>query len=240
MLVCRACNTRFAKGTRACPSCGRRAATSSSDSGSGSGSGESGSLSLTNPPKGKPKAKARPKAKPRPEIDLGLDESTMLKEQARPQRPQRARKGPGASASAPPAGPAGQIDADVEQVKLLLGEDPSLLEAGLSIYVDGSGEFIGEDFATPVGAIDLLCRDRKGGFVVVQLPDPDEIHDSVSAMLSRMGWVRKHLAEGDEGIRGVIVLEQLPEELTYAAAGAGGAISFKGFRLGLTFHDLDD
>jgi hypothetical protein len=55
-----------------------------------------------------------------------------------------------------------------------------------------------------------------------------------------MGWVRKHLAEGDEEVRGVVVLEHLPEDLAYAAAGVAGSISFKGYRLALTFHDLSD
>ena len=225
MLVCRACNTRYEKGTRTCPSCGRRAPSSSSEF----GAGESASLSLSNPLKPKPKAK--PKPKPRAaEIDLELDESAS---------PAAAPKEKKAQAAPTPA-PAVQLEAGIEQVKLLLGEDPGLLERGLSIYTDEEGEFVGGDFATAVGSIDLLCRDGKGGFVVVELPLPDEIAESVSAILRRMGWVRKHLAEDGDDVRGVVVLEQLPEELAYAAAGSGGAIVFKGFKLGLSFHDLEE
>ena len=95
------------------------------------------------------------------------------------------------------------------------------------------------DFATPMGSIDLLGRDRKGGFVVVHIPASDEIGDSVSAMLRRMGWVRKHLAEGGEEVRGVVVLERLPEDLAYAAAGVAGSVAFKGYQLSLSFHDID-
>ncbi len=53
-----------------------------------------------------------------------------------------------------------------------------------------------------------------------------------------MGWVRKHLAEGGEEVRGVVVLERLPEDLAYAAAGVAGAVAFKGYQLSLSFHDL--
>jgi RecB family endonuclease NucS len=124
-------------------------------------------------------------------------------------------------------------------VKVLLSEQPGLLEKGLGLYADEEGEPLGIDFPTPVGSIDLLCRDRKGGFVVVHLPARDEVDESVSAMLRRMGWVRKHLAGGGEDVRGVVVLDQLPEALAYAAAGAAGSIAFKGYQLQLTFHDLE-
>jgi len=51
--------------------------------------------------------------------------------------------------------------------------------------------------------------------------------------------VRKHVSDGKKEVKGVVVLDQLPEEVAYAAAGAGGAVSFKAFRVALTFHDLD-
>ena len=66
-----------------------------------------------------------------------------------------------------------------------------------------------------------------------------EVGDSLSGMLRRMGWVRKHLASAGEDVRGIVVVEQLPEDLAYAAAGLGGAIAFKGYCLSLTFHDLE-
>jgi hypothetical protein len=138
-----------------------------------------------------------------------------------------------------PISPPGRPGTDADQVKTLLAEQPGLLEKGLGLYADEEGEPLGIDFPTPVGSIDLLCRDRKGGFVVVHRPARDEVDESVSAMLRRMGWVRKHLANGGDDVRGVVVLDQLPEGLAYAAAGAAGSIAFKGYQLALTFHDLD-
>ncbi len=216
MLVCRACNTRFDAGMTACPSCGRRAADHAADAGA-SGSG------------------LLPQATPvdqDAEIDLELEDA--VGDESPPKAAERPDGEPERKRTATPSA----MKADAEQVRKILAEQPGLLEKGLGLHADEDGEPLGIDFPTPVGSIDVLARDRKGCFVVVHVPAPDEVADSVSGMLRRMGWVRKHRANREE-VRGVVVLEQLPEELSYAAAGAGGAISFKGFRFALTFHDLD-
>jgi hypothetical protein len=224
MLVCRACNTRYENGMGACPSCGRKSANNLADS----SPGDSGRL----PPSAAAKrSRQRAKSPSQPRSQIELDESAVVDDSGSVAR----RPGRNEAKSAPPT----PLDADAEQVKAMLSEQPGLLERGLGIYANEAGEPLGDDFTTPVGSIDLLCRDRKGGFVVVHIPAADEVEDSVSAMLRRMGWVRRHLVEGGEDVRGVVVLEQLPEHLAYAAAGAAGAIAFKGFRLALTFHDLD-
>ncbi|MGH0029670.1 MAG: hypothetical protein ACQGVC_07760 [Myxococcota bacterium] len=217
MLVCRACNTRYEEGRAVCPSCGRRSSRNATESG-GSDSG--------------PLPPSEPLDAGTGEIDLGEDSVVAAEASAKAEAP--ARPKPAASAA-----PQSDVAATPDQVKTLLAEQPGLLETGLGLHADDDGDPMGIDFPTPVGSIDLLARDRKGGFVVVHLPAPDEVADSVSAMLRRMGWVRKHLADDGEDVRGVVVLDQLPEELVYAAAGAGGAISFKSCRLSLSFHDLD-
>lgn len=217
MLMCKACNTRFAQGTHLCPSCGRRASDHSTDAGS------SGSSATPLPP-----SRSTEPSEPEDEIDLELDEDDIVK---------HAERRPDSPRAAPPPLPRAPID--IRQVRAMLAERPGLLEAGLGLHADDEGDPLGIDFPTPVGSIDLLARDRKGGFVVVHVPAPDEVGDSVSGMLRRMGWVRKHLAGSQEEVRGIVVVEQLPEELAYAAAGVGGAIAFKGVQLALTFHDLE-
>lgn len=227
MLVCRACNTRYEESRAACPSCGRRSSRNATES-----SGDSGPLPPSTALGGDPDA-------------IDLDEPVVARE-PRPRAaraasaPAKGRGASGASGSAVASAVAkGEVDVAPDQVKVLLGEQPGLLETGLGLHANDDGDPVGIDFPTPVGSIDLLARDRKGGFVVVHIPDRDEIADSVSAMLRRMGWVRKHLAEDGGEVRGVVVLDRVPEELVYAAAGAGGAISFKSCRLSLSFHDLE-
>ena len=234
MLMCKACNTRFGLGIKVCPSCGRRAATHAAETTS-SGSGES------------PLSSSGVDV----DVDLELEDDIVLEDPA-PRKKSGARKSgsasSGSSGSAPkkarrpapaPTVPSSPLSLDSGQVRSMLADEPWLLEKGLNLHADEDGEPLGIDFPTPIGGIDVLARDGKQDFVVVSVPTEDELPESVAGMLQRMGWVRKHLADSGEEVRGVIVAEQVPEELAYAAAGVGGAISFKGFRFALTFHDLD-
>ena len=231
MLMCKACNTRFGHGIKVCPSCGRRAATHAVET-SSSGSADS-PLSVSDPDMG---------------VDLELDDDIVLEDPApRKKAPQR-KPNPGSSGSASKKAPARKpapapapspLSLDSGQVRSMLADEPWLLEKGLNLYADDDGEALGVDFPTPVGSIDILARDGKQHFVVVLVPSADELAESAAGMLQRMGWVRKHLADSGDDVRGVIVTEQVPEELSYAAAGTGGALTFKGFRFALTFHDLD-
>jgi uncharacterized Zn finger protein (UPF0148 family) len=219
MLMCKACNTRFTQGTLLCPSCGRRASEHSTDAGS------SGSAAIPLP------VRSSPSPNEPEEIDLELDEDDVV---ARPSLETAAARDP-----RPQTGRTRRTPIDVEQVRAMIAEQPGLLEKGLGLHADDEGDPLGIDFPTPVGSIDVLGRDRKGGFVVVHVPAPDEVADSVSGMLRRMGWVRKHLSAAGDEVRGIVIVEQLPEDLAYAAAGAGGAIAFKGIQFALTFPDLE-
>ena len=124
------------------------------------------------------------------------------------------------------------------QVRTLVVEQPSLLEPDLSIYRDAKSGVVGVDLRTPVGSIDLLARDREGSFVVVSVPDPRDVESLMSEMLARIGYVRKHFAIDKRPVRGIVVIEEIPEELAYAAAGVSQTISFRAYRVALTFHPL--
>ena len=96
----------------------------------------------------------------------------------------------------------------------------------------------GVDLSTPVGSIDLLARDRDGALVVVAVPDPRDSDSLIADMLARIGYVRKHFATDKKAVRGIVVIEEIPEELAYTAAGVSQTISFKAYRVALTFHPL--
>jgi len=222
MLMCKACNTRFGHGIKVCPSCGRRSATHAAEATS-SGSGEN------------------PLPSSEVDVDLELDDDIVLEDPA-PRKSAKRKAKPASKTAAPSPARATQtspLSLDSSQVRSMLADEPWLLETGMNLYADDDGEPLGVDFPTPVGGIDILARDSKQNFVVVLVPSADELSDSVSGMLQRMGWVRKHLTDAGDEVRGVIVTDHVPEALAYAVAGAGGAVSFKGFRFALTFHDLD-
>jgi predicted nucleic acid-binding Zn-ribbon protein len=124
------------------------------------------------------------------------------------------------------------------QVRTLVAEQPALLDPSLTIYRDAKNGAVGVDFRTPVGSIDLLARDGGGGFVVVSVPDPRDVDTLMPEILARIGYVRKHLASDHKPVRGIVVIEEIPEELAYAAAGVAQTVSFYAFRVALTFHPL--
>lgn len=232
MLLCKACNTRFEDGRSACPSCGRRIFTSVK--GDAPKSGEPDLLPL--PPGSSGEI-------PNPAVDLELGEVDVLAEavepevadELKPEPPPRPK--PRARALDPEPGPA-VFHLSAAQVRTLVAEQPALLEPDLTIYKDVKKNVVGVDFRTPVGSIDLLARDGEGGFVVVMVPDPRDLDSLIAEMLARIGYVRKHLAAERKPVHGIVVIEESPEELAYAAAGVSQTISFKAFRVALTFHPL--
>jgi predicted nucleic acid-binding Zn-ribbon protein len=235
MLLCKACNTRFEDGKSACPNCGRRVFASVKDTPKTSDA-EPPSLSDASP--APPDREALETG-----VDLELGEVDVLAEavepavadELKPETPARPRSR-GRSLD-PEPGPA-VFHLSAAQVRTLVAEQPALLEPDLTIYRDAKKGVVGVDYRTPVGSIDLLARDADGGFVVVSVPDPRDIESLMPEILARVGYVRKHLASDRKAVRGIVVIEEIPEELAYAAAGVSQTISFKAFRVALTFHPL--
>ncbi len=235
MLLCKACNTRFEDGKSACPNCGRRVFASVKDAPK-SAEAEPASLS------GSSSVPARAEA-PETEVDLELGEVDVLAEAIEPEAAQEVKPEPAARPRIrgrsldPEPGPA-VFHLSAAQVRTLVAEQPALLEPDLTIYRDPKKGVVGVDFRTPVGSIDLLARDADGAFVVVSVPDPRDIESFMPEILARVGYVRKHLASDREPVRGIVVIEEIPEELAYAAAGVSQTLSFKAYRVALTFHPL--
>jgi len=240
MLLCKSCNTRFEDGKTACPSCGRRIFVSMKETPK---PGDSGPVSLAAALSAAAKVEAPPNELSGSEIDLG--EVDVLAEAVEPEavkeleqkREVPAKPRPRSRKLEPEPGPA-VFHLSAAQVRTLVVEQPSLLEPDLSIYRDAKSGVVGVDLRTPVGAIDLLARDREGSFVVVSVPDPRDVESLMSEMLARIGYVRKHFAIDKRPVRGIVVIEEIPEELAYAAAGVSQTISFRAYRVALTFHPL--
>jgi RecB family endonuclease NucS len=125
-----------------------------------------------------------------------------------------------------------------DAVREMLGGRPELLEAGLRLHTDAQGKAVGIDFASEVGEIDLLGRDAAGSYVVVMVAAPGQGEDCIAEVLQRIGWVRKHLVTGSEKVRGILLMDQPPDSLSYAAAAVADTITFKIYRMTLCFEDL--
>ena len=175
-----------------------------------------------------------------PELELKEDpesEALSLTELApgKPKRRSRDRRGTPAKESRPGLGG--------EDVRRIVAERPDLVEAGLRVHTDAEDETVGVGFSTAVGDIDLLARDSAGGWVVVVIAEPGDGgvpgKELVGNLLQLMGWVRKHLGAKGQEVRGIVLLESLPEDLGYAAAAVANTVEFKRYQLALTFESVD-
>ena len=113
-----------------------------------------------------------------------------------------------------------------ENLESLLVERLEEIEPGLTL--------VDRQYVTPVGRLDLLCRDRKGNFVVVELKRFRASNESIIDQVTRyMGWVQKHLANPHEAVRAFIVVGRLDTKLQYSV-GAIPNLSVKCLRVSLS------
>ncbi len=196
-----------------------------------------------------PKTKAKPKTETRAKAKSKIRNPFKSRSASTPRpEPAAAVEKPSAPAVSSPdsSGSAAVSDAsatpflapDPAGLRRLLIEQPDALESGLDLYCNDAGTPVGADYSTGVGDIDLLATDSEGGLVVVMISEKDQGDELVAEVLKRVGWVRKHLGEGDQRVRGIVLCEDPPESLSYAAAAVIDTVSFKTYRVALTFEDL--
>lgn len=167
---------------------------------------------------------AEPDAEPDVVVDLDLDLEAEVEKSFRPR---------GAVVSTP------IFTLDAAGLRKMLARQPELLEPGLNIVTDKKGREVGSGYATGVGTIDLLARDARGALVVVTVAESGQGEEIVAEMLQRIGWVRKNVGKGKQKVRGIVVMEQVPKNLSYAAAAVADTIAFKTYWIALTFGDVD-
>ena len=124
-----------------------------------------------------------------------------------------------------------------QDVLAMLVKEPTLIEPGLEVYKE-KGEAVGVGYSTAVGEIDLLARDDAGAWVVILVAGPDGAKELVGELLQRIGWVRRHLGGSGEEVRGIVLLDDLPDDLGYAAAAVADTVEFKLYRFQLTFESV--
>jgi len=236
---CVACTERVPAGASKCPQCGR-------------------ALPRPSLAASQPLPLSSPAPLPIEEPEITLDDEALLEaEPAEPAaQPEPAAPRPATQAPAPPAPapssrppaakPAAKraaprvvppaIKLGITEIRTLVTEQPDLVEAGLRLYTDG--EVPGASFGTPVGEIDLLARDTAGALVLLMVTSSAAAKDLPSELLPRLGYVRKHLAQPGQEVRAIVLIERLPEEVRYAAAALSDTVSFKTYRLALTFDDV--
>jgi len=264
-MLCKVCNTRIRPGGSACPNCGSHSFVDTTRSSSEANTrmplpkiaddSSHPSLEDTEPlelgEREATAAKARGAQEGEVDRDGGAEVNVKSKRPMEVELNEPAEVGvtgagesgseekdepPAVKAGAQRGGGLGSLDAD--GLRTLLADKPDLLEPGLTVYKNDKGKQLGVNYTSAVGEIDLLARDASGNFVVVMCADRQDAEQLVSSVLQRIGWVRKHLATGSQQVRGVVLLERARDDIGYAAAAVSGTVSFKLYRVAVTFDEL--
>jgi hypothetical protein len=243
---CKVCNTRIGSSDRACPNCGSDAPSRAA-------------YERQSDPAPLPSADlstARDEIDDDLGVELEVDDVTGEIDEgkpapaAKPPKPARpapsARRAPPAPAPpkaaprepapAPAANPF--VAPDARAMRALLADQPGMIEPGLRIYQGDDGKPLGVGYSSEVGDIDLLATDGSGDLVVVMISEAAQGETLVAEVLQRVGWVRKHVGEGKKRVRGIVLCQEPPAGLSYAAAAVADTVAFKTFRVALTFQDV--
>ena len=109
----------------------------------------------------------------------------------------------------------------------------------LEIYYDDDGS-PGQQFATEVGILDILAKDKLGNFVVIELKRDSSRYDVVGQILSYISWVKDNLASNGEKVRGLIIVNRGTPALHAAAKAVKDIVSVKYYRVNLDLMNPDD
>ena len=86
-------------------------------------------------------------------------------------------------------------------------------------------------YSTDLGPIDILARDKANhDWVVIELKKGKSSDAVVGQLLRYMGWVKKHKASGNEGVRGIIITSAPDDRIKYAMLVSHG-VSFYTYRV---------
>jgi len=108
-----------------------------------------------------------------------------------------------------------------------LEQNPFVIEKGLAL--------IQKEYDTKeVGKIDLLCKDRKGTHVVVELKKGRKSDEVVGQTLRYVGWVEKNL---DSKVRGIIIVNEPDPKLQYALRPLKNLIDLKYYKVNFEIGD---
>jgi hypothetical protein len=116
-----------------------------------------------------------------------------------------------------------------------LAKNLHVIEDGLQLYVDDAGT-VGVEYKTPMGRMDILTVDTKGGFLVIELKverGPDEVCGQI---MRYYGWVKRHIAKG-KPVRGLIIAQHISDRIRYALADVPG-VTAREYKLHLTLADV--
>ena len=95
----------------------------------------------------------------------------------------------------------------------------SLIEEGLKLVEEKPGDKLGRQYSTPIGPMDLLCLDKNGTYVVIEIKAFEAQDSAFGQILRYIGWIHRNLEDGAYNVRGIILAEEFPEKARYSRTG---------------------
>ena len=114
-----------------------------------------------------------------------------------------------------------------------IAKNPERLEPGLSLYSQGETE--GVEFPVDDGWIDILCKDKDGKFVVIELKLSRGRNKALGQLLYYIGWVDKNFGGGP--CRGIILANEITDHLATAVSRVPG-VSLYNYRLNFSVEKV--
>jgi hypothetical protein len=108
----------------------------------------------------------------------------------------------------------GGLTTNIHEANLesIIIENLNKIEEGLQL--------IQRQYSLPIGRIDILCKDRKGNYVVIELKKFGAKTYSIIDQISRyLGYIKTHVAKLNQRVRGIIIVAKADENLNYAVKG---------------------
>lgn len=112
-----------------------------------------------------------------------------------------------------------------QDLRNYLANNLSLLEAGLSLFIDGN--IRGVEYPVGKRRVDLLAQDSSNNYVVIELKVSRGYDRTVGQLLRYMNWIRKHRANNGQAVRGMIIARNIDDDLRLACEGLEGVQLFE-------------
>jgi restriction system protein len=92
----------------------------------------------------------------------------------------------------------------------------SIFKGAMQIFTDSDGNF-GQQYTTDIGSIDILAVERDtNALVVIELKKGRPSDQVVGQVLRYMGWVKQHLCEAKQPVKGLVICRDEDARLSYA------------------------
>lgn len=124
------------------------------------------------------------------------------------------------------------------QLESFLEKNLNKLESGLKLYKDDAGN-LGRQYPTDIGSIDLLCVNKNGDFVILELKKGRGSDAAVGQIQRYMGWVKENLCKNNENVFGIIITNEFDNKLNYSVA-ANDKLRIRYYKIHLEFVSEDD